>query len=108
MLPMKIGLLWPDYWPYIRRGTERMVHDISTFLERSGHEVHIATSKPGPPSYERDGDVIVHRLRQLDHPLLRYYSSRLGRLTYRFDMHSLAVLPLLLRERFDLIHSFIY
>ncbi len=100
---MKIALLWPDYWPYIRRGTERMVHDIAVYLAGRVHEVHILASKPGPGAVERCGPITVRRLPRLDHPLLRRY-----RLIGRFDVHALLTFPHLLRERYDLVHMFFY
>lgn len=105
---MKIGLLWPDYWPYIRRGTERMVHDIAHYVARQGHTVDVLASKPGRGTVEREGRITIYRLPQIDHPMLRFYTHRVGRLSHRFDFHGLMVLPILLRERYDLIHTFFY
>jgi hypothetical protein len=45
---MKIAYPYPAYWPYVRRGVERCIHDTSNYLARRGHEVDIITSKPGP------------------------------------------------------------
>jgi phosphatidyl-myo-inositol alpha-mannosyltransferase len=100
---VKIALLWPDTWPYIRRGTERMVNDIARFLISQGHEVHVIASKPGGPQVRREGNLTVHLLRQVSHPVLMS-----KRWVPRFDTHGLLVLPVLLRERFDLIHAFFY
>ncbi|HEX2035727.1 MAG TPA: glycosyltransferase family 4 protein [Chloroflexota bacterium] len=100
---MKIALLWPSYWPYIRRGTERMVHDIAQYLAGQGHEVHILTTKPGGTAVTKDGPVTVFRLGQIDHPLFIRQ-----RWVPRFDTHGLQVLPLLWRGRYDLVHCFFY
>ena len=105
---MKIALLWPYYWPYVRRGGERMVHDHAVYLASRGHTVHILASKPGPGSVERKGLITIYRFPEVDHPLLRFYADRLGRYYDPFDAHSFQVLPLLLRERYDLLHLFIY
>lgn len=100
---MKIALLWPDYWPYGRRGTERMLHDIAYFLADRGHEVDILASKPGRAQVTRNGGVTVYHLPQVNHPVLRRLRPNL-----RFDMHGLMVAPLLLRKQYDLIHAFVY
>jgi phosphatidyl-myo-inositol alpha-mannosyltransferase len=105
---VKIALLWPDYWPYIRRGTERMVYDIARHLVERGDTVHVLASKPGRGSVSVSERLTIHRLAQRDHPLLRYYTTRLGRLVFRFDTHGFSVIPHLLRERYDLIHAFSY
>lgn len=100
---MKIALLWPDYWPYVRRGTERMTHDIAHYLARRGHEVHILTTKPGKARVRDEDGVRVISASQVGHPLLVR-----SRWVPRFDTHPLQVLPVLVRERYDLIHAFFY
>ena len=85
-----------------------MVHDHAAYLAGRGHTVHILASKPGPPATECDGLITVFRMRQIDHPMLRFYTSRIDRYYHIFDAHSLMVLPLLLRERYDLVHLFVY
>lgn len=105
---MKIALLWPDYWPYIRRGTERMVHDIAQHLVATGHHVDVLASKPGPEGRTSDGALTVYRFAQPLHPVVRHYTLKLGRPLYRFDWHGVSVVPTLLRERYDVIHAFTY
>ena len=105
---MKIALLWPHYWPYVRRGTERMIHDIAHFLAGRGHDVHILTSGPGTTGRQTDGPITIHRLARPSHPLLEFYSYRFRHVYRPTDLHSVAALPVLRRERFDLIHAFIY
>jgi glycosyltransferase involved in cell wall biosynthesis len=34
----------PTFWPYVRRGSERLVHDLSLEMSRRGHEVTLVTS----------------------------------------------------------------
>jgi glycosyltransferase involved in cell wall biosynthesis len=80
-----------------------MVHDIAHYLLGGGHEVHIIASKPGGGSVQRDGRLTIHRLPQVNHPVWQRY-----RLVPRFDTHGIMTIPLLLRERFDLIHAFMY
>ena len=85
-----------------------MVHDHALYLASRGHRVHIVASKPGPGSVERDGSITIHRLPQVNHPVVRYYAKGLRRPYPHFDAHCLQVLPLLLRENFDLVHLFVY
>lgn len=100
---MKIALLWPDYWPYIRRGTERMTHDIAQYLQRRGHEVHILTTKPGRAAERDEGGVRVILSAQCNPSILIK-----ARWVPHFDTHPLQALPILLREKYDLIHAFFY
>lgn len=76
---MKIVYPYPAYWPYMRRGVERCIHDLSGFLANRGHDVTIITSKPGPARVAYDGPVRVVYLKQQAHPLvMKYYAlSRL-------------------------------
>jgi phosphatidyl-myo-inositol alpha-mannosyltransferase len=41
---VRIALLHPSYWPEVRRGGERLVHDVAAGLSREGHDVTILTS----------------------------------------------------------------
>ena len=100
---MRIALLWPDYWPYIRRGTERVLHDMAVYLTQRGHQVDITATKPGRPAVRRDGPVRILYLRQISHPVLIRW-----RIVPRFDFFGLLCLGPLLRERYDLIHLFFY
>src|SRR5262245_17954592 len=70
---MKIAFPYPSYWPYVRRGAERCIHDFAGFLAGRGHEVEIITSTPGHRRTTYDGDVKVTYLRQLSHPLMYRY-----------------------------------
>lgn len=105
---MKIALLWPNYWPYVRRGTERMVRDIAYHLISQGHSVDVITSTPGPSRVDMDGDVTLYRQSRLDHPLLRYATRAIGRLVYYFDLQGVRALPHLLKTHYDMAHSFAY
>lgn len=46
---MRIALVNPTYWPEVRRGTERVIHDAAHSLASRGHEVSILASHPGRP-----------------------------------------------------------
>ena len=41
---MRIALLHPSYWPEVRRGGERLVHDVAAGLAAAGHDVTLVTS----------------------------------------------------------------
>ena len=105
---MKIALLWPNYWPYIRRGTERMVRDIGYHLAEQGHSVHVITSKPGPSKIDHDGPLTIFKQSRMGHPLLAHYSQQMNRLVFYFDLQGIRALPHMLREEYDLIHSFMF
>ena len=65
---MRIAITHPYYWPYVRRGSERYVHDLSQYLAEAGHEVEVITSKPGWFATRREGAARIIHYPQLAHP----------------------------------------
>jgi glycosyltransferase involved in cell wall biosynthesis len=100
---MKIVVPYPSYWPYVRRGVERMIHDLSGFLSRRGHEVHLITSTPGKARVAYDGEVKVTYLRQLSHPLMFRYAAWLRPVDFGIQASRL-----LAREQADVAHLWSY
>lgn len=100
---LRIVFPYPNYWPYVRRGAERIIHDLSTFLASRGHEVDIITAKPGRPRAVQEGNVRILYMRQASHPLMFQYIP-LVRL-YHFSI--LAHLQLM-RNRYDVAHLMSY
>lgn len=43
----RVDMLAPCYWPEVRRGTERFVHELSGGLMRAGWAPRVVTSRPG-------------------------------------------------------------
>ena len=92
---LDIALLSPCYWPEVRRGSERFVHELSAGLIARGHRPRLITSHPGPPTRRvEDGMPIIRHWRPpqgwlerrsfepyLTHAPLAYASLRLGRRT---------------------------
>lgn len=100
---MKIVYPYPTYWPYVRRGVERCIHDLSNYLVRRGHEVDIITSKPGPARIGYDGEARVIYLRQLAHPLAYRYLPH-----FRLYSFGLEATSRLLKEKYDVAHLWAY
>lgn len=96
---MNIAFPYPSYWPYVRRGAERCIHDLATYLAGRGHDVHIITSTPGRARTGRDGDVRVTYLRQLSHPLVYAYEPALRASKFAVD-----ATRVLIDERPDVVH----
>jgi len=96
---MKIAFMHPTYWPEVRRGSERLVHDLAAGLAARGHELTLITSHPGPGSVSAEDDVRVIRNRRP--PWIR---------PLRFYEDHVASLPAsswsLARGGFDLAHAF--
>lgn len=70
--PLRVALLAPTYWPEVRRGGERMVHDLATGLARRGDDVRILTSHPGRPrTTVEEGVTVVRAWRPPDGRLVR-------------------------------------
>src|SRR5829696_313094 len=97
---MRIALLNPTYWPEVRRGTERLVHDLGLALARAGHEVTVLTSHRGRPSVAVEDGVRV----------IRSPRGPSGRLANRGFEHHLLNGPLqaatLLAGRYEVVHAF--
>lgn len=55
-------MLTPAFWPEIRRGTERMVHELSTGLLARGHRPLVITSHAGAPGRGAEEGVAVLRV----------------------------------------------
>lgn len=59
---MRIVLANPTYWPEVRRGTERVMHDLAGALRAAEHDARIVTTHPGRPSLRVEDGVQVLRL----------------------------------------------
>jgi glycosyltransferase involved in cell wall biosynthesis len=100
---MRIVYPYPAYWPYMRRGVERCIHDLTTYLVSRGHEVDIITSKPGRSRIAYDGGVRVVYLRQVSHPLMYKYAPLLR--LYSFGAQASVHV---LRNDYDVMHLWSY
>ena len=58
---MRIAFLHPTYWPEVRRGSERLIHDLGAELARRGHEITLLTSHRGVPSRRVEDGIEVRR-----------------------------------------------
>ena len=84
--PLRIALLNFAYWPEVRRGNERLVHDLAVGLVGRGHEARIITSHPGRPSRTvEEGVPIVRHWRPPDRLLrLRRFQDHLTHLPFAY------------------------
>jgi len=60
----RIALLLPCFWPEVRRGGERIVHELGTGLARAGWEPRLITSHPGRGSLSREDGLEIVRVRR--------------------------------------------
>lgn len=96
---MRIALLHPTFWPEVRRGSERLVHDLAGMLAERGHDVTVLTSHRRSRSVDvEDGVRVVRNRRFSQPPTLGLHERFLG------NVHNVALE--LLRERYDLAHAF--
>jgi glycosyltransferase involved in cell wall biosynthesis len=96
---MRVALLHPTYWPEVRRGSERLIHDLAVSLAELGDEPAIVTSHPGASTRTIEDGVEVIRAHRLPEPhRLRFYEHHLVNVPN--------VVMRLLRDRFDLAHAF--
>ena len=96
---MRIALLVPTYWPEVRRGTERLVHDLAVALVERGHAVTLLTSHRGRPATAVEEGVIVSRAwRPPEVRPLSWYEHHVAATP--------AIVWRLLRGDYDLAHAF--
>jgi len=97
---MRIALLHPSYWPEVRRGGERLVHDVAAGLAARGHDVTLITSHRARRSVNtEDGFRVIRNWR----PPTRLVHRR----AYEFHLtNAPAVAAELLAGRYDLVHAF--
>ena len=97
---LRAALLNFGYWPEVRRGNERLVHDLATELARRGGEPAIITSHPGPTERTvEDGVRVIRRRRLPDTPLrLRKFHPHLSHVPGSYRE--------LRQGGFDLAHAF--
>jgi phosphatidyl-myo-inositol alpha-mannosyltransferase len=87
--------------PYVRRGGETHLEELSHFLVARGDEVNILTTKPGKAVVETVGPVTYVRVAQPPGILSR--SQTLQEIFFAYQCFRF-----MLRERFDLIHCMHY
>jgi glycosyltransferase involved in cell wall biosynthesis len=77
---MRIALLHPTYWPEVRRGAERLVHDFAQWLAGAGHDVTVVTThRSAGTTSDEDGFGVVRAWRPPDLLLQRRaYEDYLG------------------------------
>lgn len=97
---LRIGLVHPFSWPEVRRGGERYLDDLATFLAERGHAVEVITGTDGPSEVTSRPDGV--RVRRLHHTGSAWLARR-G--VSKVDAFGVRALPSLLRGRFDLVHA---
>ena len=95
---MRIALLHPTFWPEVRRGSERLAHDLGRTLAARGHDVTLLTTHRGSAQRRRLGGLrVVCRRRVPALPGMGWHDEYVGAAP--------AALAGLLRGRFDLAHA---
>jgi phosphatidylinositol alpha-mannosyltransferase len=93
----------PDFWPHVRRGSERLVNDLAHEMARRGHEVTVVTRDPaGRGEVVREGRITV-----------RYQATPRAGWVRRLgwsDLEAFAGPAFMagLREQCDLMHAFYF
>jgi glycosyltransferase involved in cell wall biosynthesis len=96
---MRVALLNPTYWPEVRRGSERMAHDLGVALVERGHDVTLLTSHRAPSAVSvEDGIQVVRRWRAPD--------GLPGTRAYEYYAQNIPnVISGLLAEDYDVAHA---
>jgi phosphatidylinositol alpha-mannosyltransferase len=99
---MRIAITNPYCWPQVRRGSERLLNDLSHWLAARGHEVTVISSSPAGPTVEQDGD--VRRLLMAQREPLGWRNRWLN----SFHLFAMQVRGTLLRNEFDAVFCLNY
>jgi phosphatidylinositol alpha-mannosyltransferase len=95
---MRIALLHPTYWPEVRRGSERLAHDLGAALAARGHEVTLLASHGGATTHSlEDGIRVIRQRRPPNPPGAHLYEDHLASVP--------GTVRRLLRGGFDLAHA---
>ena len=97
--PLSVALLNPFFWPEVRRGAERLVHDLAVDLVALGQRPLVVTSHGGrPASSVEDGFRIVRNWRPPEPWTARNIEANLSHVPFSYRT--------LTRERSDVAHAF--
>jgi glycosyltransferase involved in cell wall biosynthesis len=96
---VRVALVHPVYWPEVRRGSERVVHDLAVGLTEMGHDVTVLTTHLARSEESREEGFRVVRSRRPPKVL----GIRRGE---RFMETVPSVVWHLARGRFDVAHAF--
>lgn len=100
--PLRIAVTHPTCWPEVRRGSERLLHDLSHWLADQGHDVTVISTIEGAQRREREGNV-TRLLLSRHHPLpvrTRWWTF--------FHAFSGQLRDHLLAERYQAVHCLNY
>lgn len=95
---IRVALVHPTYWPEVKRGSERFIHDLAADLSRRGHEVSVLTGHRGRRSrVVEDGFEVIRGWRP---------PTRLRPAGFEpYTEHAPLALFAAARRRFDLVHA---
>lgn len=99
MSALRVALVHPFSWPDVRRGGERLLHDLAWYLAQAGHRVEVLTGSWGGQGLEWAPEGFVIRRYQLHDPA--WARRRGGGPMESFGATALAAL---LRRRYDVVH----
>lgn len=100
--PLRIAVTHPTCWPEIRRGSERLLHDLSHWLAGRGHAVDVLSTTPAASRVEQEGPV-TRRLLARHAPLP--FTSRWWNFFHSFAGQ---LRDHLMAERYDVVHCLNY
>lgn len=99
--PLRLALVHPFSWPTVRRGGERYLDDLRSYLVSAGHRVDVITGSDEASDIEWvEGARIIRRRYRLTRSLGRTGLSK-------SDLFGLAAVPPLLRTRYDVVHTLV-
>lgn len=98
---MRIALTNPFSWPEVRRGSERILHDVATYLASVGYDVTVIASHSGPETTYVDNGITHIRLRQR-------FRTGVGRWLTSMHAFTWQIERVLRDNKYDVVHSLSY
>ena len=97
--PLSTALLNPFFWPEVRRGSERLIHDLAVDLLTLGVRPRLVTSHPGRPRRSvEDGFEVVRNWRPPEPWRIRNIEPNLSHVPFTYAS--------LMRRQPDVAHAF--
>jgi phosphatidylinositol alpha-mannosyltransferase len=96
---MRIAITNPTNWPWVRRGAERFINELASFLACRGHQVTVISGKPGTAEVRHDNGYTTILHRRLWHPAMASVGIQ------EFHPFLMTLLGHLLRHQdYDVVH----
>jgi len=68
----RLAICNPYTWPHVRRGSERMLNDLSHYLKDQGYAVEVYAMAPNARRWEQDGISYIYLQQKYSSPFREF------------------------------------